>query len=376
MPYRIALIGCGRVGVWLEDDPLRAKPASHLGGIQKIQREGGIAMGLELAALCDINRQPLDQCLQRWPTLINSQHLYKDYKQLISRENPDIVIIATWTSSHRDIAVYAAQKGVKGIVLEKPAATTLDQAHDIITACRRHQVKLVVNHERRWGPLYRKTKEIIANKTLGDLKAIYGNVLSQSAPHGTWQSLLPELGGGPLLHDGTHLVDMIRYLAGDIVTINGYVKREDPACGTETTAVALLQTEQGIPAFIEAGGMRDYFNFEIDLQFQQGRIKIGNGIKEYFITEKSNRYTGFNDLAASIFPPLPEDSNPFTGAILEVIKAMELDQDPQSSAIDGWKAMEVIFGIYQSAYLKGKTLRLPLEINGHPLKKMFRKGML
>jgi predicted dehydrogenase len=376
MPYKIALIGCGRVGVWLEDDPLRVKPASHLGGIKKIIDNQEVKKGLELVAICDINNERLLRCRDRWKPYIKGDNLYPDYKELICKEKPDIIIIATWTSSHRDIAVYAAQNGIKGIVLEKPAAGTLTQAREIVNMCKHNNIKLVVNHERRWGPLYRKTKEIVENKTLGQLKLIYGNVLSRSAPRGAWQDVLKEVGGGPLLHDGTHLIDMVRYFIGDIDTVNGYVNREDPAVGVETTATALLGTKNGVTVFIEAGGMRDYFNFEMDLQFERGRIKVGNGIQEYFVCENSRRYTGFKDLVPASFPELPADTDPFTGAISEVIKAMEEDSEPQSSGIDGFKAMEVIFAIYYSAYLTGKTLHLPVKPGGHPLEKMFKAGML
>jgi len=376
MRYKIALIGCGRIGIWLEDDPLRPKPASHLGGINKINEDKKNNISVQLTALCDINPQRLEKCRIRWQNLIKPHQYYLDYKELIRKEKPDIIIIATWTSTHRDIAVYAAYNGVKGIVLEKPAASTLKQAKEIIEACKKFNAKVVVNHERRWGPRYIKTREIIENNTLGDIKLLYGNVLSQSAPRGPWQSILTEFGGGPLLHDGTHLIDMIRYFAGDIIRVNGCVKRDAPDFGTETTATAMLETKNGIPVFIEAGGMRNYFNFEIDLQFERGRIKIGNGINEYFVSQESNRYTGFNDLVPSTFPDHRIDSNPFTGAILELIRSIEQNTVPQSSGYDGYKAMEVIFAIYQSAYLNGKTLNLPLKINHHPLKKMFKKELI
>jgi predicted dehydrogenase len=370
MAYKIALIGCGRVGVSLEDDPLRSKPASHMGGIQKILDCGDPK--ITLSAVCDIDEERLNQCRDRW----NINRIYIDYKTLIQKEQPDIIVIATWTASHRDIAVYAARNGVKGIVLEKPVATTIKQAYDVIDLCAKHNVKLVVNHERRWDPLYRKAKSIIEENTLGPLKAVYGNVLSGTLIQGPWQDVLTGVGGGTLLHDGTHLLDMIRYLCGEIATINGYVTRQDPKAGVETTASALMVTESGINVFLEAGGMRDYFNFEIDLQFQSGRMKIGNGIREYYVSETSRRYTGFKDLIKKDFPTFQRDSDPFTGAILEVIAAIAEGRQPQSSGKDGFKAMEIIFGIYQSAYLKGKTVTLPLKISGHPLKKMFRAGRI
>jgi predicted dehydrogenase len=360
------LIGCGRVGVLLEEDPLRKKPASHIGGIRKIEER------VESISVCDIDEQRLKHCQEKWAI----EKGYPDYKELLSNEKPDIAIIATWTSTHRDIALYAVETGVKGIVLEKPLAADLEHAHEIVDICKKHNVKLVVNHERRWDPLYIKTKEIITDKRLGNLKFIYGNVLCQSAPLGSWKTVLEKAGGGPMLHDGTHLVDMIRYFAGDIESITGHVKRENPEAAVETTAAALMHSYDGVTIFIEAGGMRDYFNFELDLQFEKGRVKVGNGIKEYYTSETSARYTGFRDLVRSEFPSFKRDSDPFSGAIIEVMDAMENDSFPQSSGIDGLKAMEIIFAIYYSAWLDGRKVTLPLKISGHPLKKMFQTGMI
>lgn len=372
MSYTIALIGCGRVGVWLEDDPLRAKPASHMGGIKKIIANGSEEHGLQPVAVCDIDEDRLHRCMSQW----NIPKGYSDYKELIDTENPDLLCIATWTESHRDIAIYAAQNGVKGIVLEKPMALNIDQAQEIIRSCTVHNVKLVINHERRWDPKYKAVKKVVSDQTLGQLKAVYGNVLCRSAPRGSWKSVLQDVGGGPLLHDGTHLVDMVLYLAGNISTVNGSVKREDPEIGVETTATAMMTTTEGIPVFIEAGGMRDYFNFELDLHFEKGRLKVGNGIKEFYISEESTRYSGFRDLVEAPFPSYVRDSDPFTGAIQEVIKAIDQNKEPFSSGKDGLRTMEVIFGIYYSAYLKGKTVSLPLKLSGHPLEKMFKTGML
>ncbi|MCP4157654.1 MAG: Gfo/Idh/MocA family oxidoreductase, partial [bacterium] len=196
---------------------------------------------------CDSDNARLTHCKQKW----NIPSSYSDYRKLFKAEKPDIAVIATWTSTHKDIALNAVKNKVKGIVLEKPVASNFSLSRRVVDACRENNVKLVINHERRWDPLYRKAREIVENKSLGALKLIYGNVLSQSVPRGPWQSALDEFGGGPLLHDGTHLVDMVRYFGGDIAFVNGHVKREFPEAGAETTATALLRTTDGVDVFIE-----------------------------------------------------------------------------------------------------------------------------
>ncbi len=372
--YNVGLIGCGRVGALLEEDPLRKKPASHMGGIQSLYSKGKIAS----LSICDINQDRLEHCREQWS--LEAGKCYLDYKELLAAEKPDIVIIATWTLTHKDIAFFAAKHGVKGIVLEKPVAQDLILARQIIDACRSNKVKLVINHERRWDPLYRKTREIIKSGDLGKVKCIYGNVLSQSALRGDWQAIIKSVGGGPLLHDGTHLADILRYFTGEIHTINGNVFRESPEFGTETTATAMMTTHDGINIFLEAGGMRDYFNFELDIHLEKGRIKVGNGIREFYTSETSRRYSGFKDLVKTPFPPLlpplEKSCDPFSGALLEVMHALEEDTEPDSSGLDGFKAMEIIFGIYSSALKGGKTVTLPLKALRNPLKSMFQRGLL
>lgn len=366
MAYTIAVIGCGRIGSALEDDPLRAKPASHIGAIRQLSDK------LRLTAICDNDRERLLTCQRRWKV----PKFYLDYREMILTEKPDIVSIATWTSSHMEIAVFAAEHGARGIVLEKPLALDLAQADRILSACRQHKVKLVINHERRWDPLFRKTKAIMDGGELGALRTVTGNVLCGPVAPGSWKSVLDDVGGGPLLHDGTHLLDMIRWLAGDIRQVMGQVRRDDKRVGVETTALAWLQTETGVPVFIEAGGTRGYFNFEIDLQFENGRLRVGNGIRDYFVAVESKRYSGFRDLEQRPFPALDSACKPFSGAFLEMTRAVDENREPFSSGLDGRKALEIIFAVYYSASLQGKTITLPLLATGHPLKKMFAAGML
>ncbi len=364
--YSVGLIGCGRVGALLEEDPLRHKPASHLGGIRKIPGK------VKSISLCDIDEERLFHCRDHW----DIPNIYTDYQELLQCEKPDIVVIATWTSTHREIACHAAERGVKGIVLEKPVASDLNAAREIINTCRRYGVKLVVNHERRWEGVYRKVRDIVVQQTLGPLKFIYANVLAQSSVKGDFETVLDGVGGGTLLHDGTHLVDMIRFFNGDIAVVNGHIQRESPEYAVETTATALMRAENGVNICLEAGGMREYFNFELDLQFAKGRIKIGNGIREYSISGKSSRYSGFRDLVKGVFPEAEVSGDVFSGGLLEVMKAIETGVEPESSGEDGLKAMEVIFAIYQSASLGGDTVVLPVEITEHPLKRIFRSSRL
>jgi hypothetical protein len=169
---------------------------------------------------------------------------------------------------------------------------------------------------------------------------------------------------------------MVRFLAGDISEIQGHVKRENPQAGTETSAFALIRTVNGQSVLLQSSSNCQYFNFELDLHFEAGRLSIGNTLKEYYVTENSRHYTGFRDLVKKEFPSCNRITDPFSGALRELMQALDNNSDPQSSGIDGFKAMEAIYGVYYSALCGGKNIRMPLKIKGHPLGKMFKKKLL
>ncbi len=360
MRLTAALVGCGRVASLLEDDPLRAKPATHLGAL------AGMSEEIELIALCDLDREKLENCGRRWQV----NNLFLDYREMIRKTSPDLLIIASWTDSHHPIALFASENGVRGLLIEKPLALNLRQAREIVNTCRRNKTRTVINHERRWDPLYRETRKMIDQAFPGRLLSVSASVFSNSFARGPWSQVLAGHGGGPLFHDGTHLVDMIRYLAGEIAWVSGRVAVTDKSAGSETWAWGWLETVSGIPVFLEAGGDHDFFHFEIDLQFSQGRLRIGNGIRDCFVSRESNRYQGFQDLVPTPFPPLSENIKPFPGALAELCRAVREDREASSSALDGLKALEIIFALYRSAARRGKPVKLPFYIRRHPLSRL------
>ncbi len=356
MKYSVSLIGCGRVGVLLEDDPLRKKPASHIGGILNLKDK------VFIDSVCDIDDNKLQYVKKRWK--INK--IYNDYKKLIKERKPDIVIISTWTNTHKDIAEFCIKNKIKGIVLEKPVSTNMRDGKKILSLSEKYGTRIVINHERRWDGLYNKTKQIIDNKELGQLKTIFANVFTQSFIRGNWKTLIDFSGGGPLLHDGTHLVDIIRYFSGEVDYLIGNLEIDNET-GIEKRASSYMKMNNKTDVFLQAGSQMDFFNFELDLIFEKGRIKIGNGIKEFYTTDKSKRYSGFNDLIKRDFPSYEKVIDPFSGALNEVIESINKNIEPYSSIYDGIKSMEIIFAIYYSHCHKNKKIRFPYKNLDNPL---------
>ncbi len=352
----IALIGCGRIGFLLEEDPLRYKPCTHFGG--------AASAGMAVTCACDINRERLDTFADT--AGVPGTGLYTDYRSLLDEKKPELVIIATWTDSHDRIAVDAARSGARVIVLEKPVSWNLGKTRAMLKQCERAGATLIVNHERRYDSRYRTLKRLVRDGTIGPVKSVRASMLTGG--HRGDSALTG--GGGPLLQDGTHLVDIIRYLFGDIRSVRGRFARGSTR-GFEDHAVAWMDTVSGIEIFLEAGGNRDYFVFELDISGTRGTIVIGNGYERLFLSEKSRYYTGFKDLVEKEYP-LHERNNCFTELYREASDILKGSGAPvASTGLDGYRALEAVHAVYLSSHLKGRTVALPVRPGRINLKKIF-----
>jgi predicted dehydrogenase len=123
---------------------------------------------------------------------------YTDYREMLERERLDFVSIVTWPPLHAEIAVAAAQAGVRGILCEKPMTLSLEDADRMLYACRDAGTMLVVNHQRRFAAPYVTARNVVAQGALGDVI-----------------QMETFLYGSDLLTDATHAVDLFRFYAGD-----------------------------------------------------------------------------------------------------------------------------------------------------------------
>jgi len=355
--YNIALIGCGRIGFLLEDDPLRNKPCTHYGGLT--------AAGLSVSCAADTNAERLSAFAKK--AALPLENVFANHEELFSSAAPDAVIIATWTPSHNEIAIDAVKNGSRCVVLEKPVSHSLKETRKLLEECKKNNAKLIVNHERRFDSRYRKVKTMIENGLLGEIRTINARILTGPYRGGG----NPLEGGGPLLHDGTHLVDICRFFLGDIDTVRGEFRRFGRKNGYEDMAAAWLKTAGGADIFIEAGGGCAYFVFELEIFGTRGKVLIGNGYEKFYKNAKSALYINFNDLKETAFPKFKKD-NCFTNLYREVKDILDgKDIALTSSGTDGYKALEIVHAIYYSAYKNGKTIRLPVSPEKVNIEKIF-----
>ena len=270
-----AVAGTGRIGSSLEDDRKREKPASHAGAIS---RNGNTS----LIAGCDSDAEALSSFGVRWN--ISPEHLYQSLSKMIENEKIEILHIATSTESHIDNLRTALAFRLPVIILEKPVAETLTEGESVLSEIKAAGTKIIVNHERRFSADYAYAKGISDQK-------VYGALLSLSARLFIGKTKRVK---DVLWHDGTHMIDIIRYLTGsDITPVSVY---GNP--WSKEGNVFLIGRAGICDVVLECSPGRDHLQFELDLSFESGRLRIGNGIFE----ETESRISPYYETYRSLLP--------------------------------------------------------------------------
>ncbi len=221
----------------------------------------------EIVAGANRGRERLEEFGRRFGV----QALYTDYDEMLRNQRPEIVCIATHPGAHAAIVESAVRNGARAIFCEKPMALDLADCDRIIDACESHGVLLSVNHSRRWYPIFLHARDLLRQGAIGDLVSMTG-YRQGGKPSPAWQSEFE----GPLLHDATHLFDLMRFFAGDVQWLAATaLRRTHTRYPVEDDSTALLHFHSGVSAVALVNELTDYARFEIDLQCTRGTLRLG-----------------------------------------------------------------------------------------------------
>jgi len=333
---RAAIVGCGRMAGWLEEDSRRGHPSTHAGAYQAVEATRLVACASRTM-----------EGAQRFAARFEIPAAYDDFERMLDEQRPEIVSICTPASVRLDVVRAAATCGVRGIFCEKALATSLAEADEIVDVCRAHGIAMAVNHSRRWCWDFRALKALVDDGRLGTLQSVRGAF------------------GGRVIHTGTHFFDALLWLAGPGEWVEATTwPHADEAPGEETgdgDGVATIKMASGAYAHVDAVG-KDYFLFELDVLGSHGRVRIGNnGVLELFESSESPHYEGFFELRRTAFPsPPPGETNPYVLAVEELVDVIEHGGDTSSTPEDARAALELALAVFESGRRGGDRVTLPL----------------
>ena len=330
-PYRVGIIATGTIA------------ASHARGWRENPH-------VDLVAIADSSEEARREFGDRWE--VDPERRYADYREMLDRESLDVVSICSWHPQHAEMTVAAAARRPKVILCEKPMATCLGEADQMLTACQRNNVKLAIGHMRRFYSGWEEARRLVESGAIGQ-------------PQRAWSVVLDGL-----LNWGTHTIDGLRYVLGDpkVVWAMGAVERKsdryERAMRIEDACVGLIQFEGGVQAVVE-NDLTEKGSINFQIMGSNGILDVDENTVRLFNAETGGWRTLDNP-----------QNDPFVGQAQGIVDWLEgKEEDYRADGRRGRDTLEVLLAIFESARLHEVT-RLPLKTRQSPLDLMVESGHL
>lgn len=270
MIYRAALVGCGAVGWTMADDPLMA------GDIFTHAQAYDISKKINFVAVCDQSLDAANACANRFDV----PHAYDDLSDMLVKERPEIVSVATPDATHAEIVrkIMDTGKSVKAIMCEKPIALSLHDASEMIERAEERGIALTVMYLRRHAENLSRLRDYLRSGVIGEILAITG-----------WY-------GKGVLHNGVHWFDQLRMLGGEVAWVEAADNLDEG--GSDPTLDVTLGMVSGAVATLRAVSDARFTIFECDIITERGRVLIkdsGHRV-EIFHAGPSKLYSGYFEL--------------------------------------------------------------------------------
>jgi predicted dehydrogenase len=253
---------------------------------------------------------------------------YADYRDVLARADVNAVAICTPHDLHAPMTIDAARAG-KHVLCEKPMARTVAECDAMIAACERAGVTLGVLFQMRFDPLARKLKALIDDGKLGRLIWTTTNALWYRSDEyyrsGAWRGTWEHEGGGVLINQAIHVIDLMLWLTGMPTRVNAQMRTLNHSIEVEDSAVAILEYADnrlgliqatvaaypGYPERIEVGGTRGsavYHRGEARLEWHladpredgEERAEVSSGASAPMNINAAGHIAAFQDFAAAV----------------------------------------------------------------------------
>lgn len=332
---RVGVVGCGLVG--------RRRAAV----VRESPRD-------QLVIVADVDRTRAEEVARENGCLVTT-----DWREVVSTDDVDVVIVSTTNDWLAPISIAAARNG-KHVLCEKPLGRNPEESCQIVEAARANKVKLKTGFNHRHHGAIWKARELFDQGAIGEIYFIrcrYGHG-GRPGYDKEWRANPEISGGGELLDQGIHALDLFRWFLGDFDEAVGFAATSFWNTPVEDNAFALLRTAEARVASLHASWTqwKNLFSFEIF------------GRDGYLIVEGLGGSYGLERLIWG--KRLPQSAPPeekrfeFPGPDVswdeewrEFVTAIREDREPLGNGYDGWQALRLAYAIYESA-ATGRIVKL------------------
>jgi len=273
------------------------------------------------------------------------------WHDVVARDDVEAVIVCTPPHLHAEVAL-AATKAGKHVLCEKPLARNVDEARAMVRAARESGVRLKCGFNLRHHPAIRQVRRWYDDGAVGEIDWIHCRYGIGGRPgyDQDWRANAEMSGGGQLMDQGVHLLDLCRWFLGDFAEVTGFLAtRFWPIAPLEDNAFALLRTAGGQVASLHATWTQWKPLFSFEISGHDGYL-IVEGLGGAYGTERA--IIGRRDFAT----PFREETVEFRGddrsweeEWREFVEAIREGREPLASGRDGLAALELAHAIYESA---------------------------
>ncbi len=350
-PIRFGIVGCGSIG------------PTHAGALAQISDARLVAVA---DVLVDRAREMADK--YDIPTV------YDSFEALLANDDVEVVILCTPSGIHANQAVAAMAAG-KHVIAEKPMDITLDACDRIIAEQRRSGRKFTVISQHRFDSATMLLRDVITSGKLGKIILADASVkwwrTQKYYDSGEWRGTWRLDGGGALMNQGVHTVDLLQWLVGGVSTIYAHARTagherievEDVAVAALTfsngaigTLTATTAAFDGLPVRIDIFGTEGSATLEGDrlkmLKLKTGETYSSEAAAEHAISVAQGGTASVKDQAGArvkAASPGAVWGDAHRAQLENFIAAIRQDTDPLITAAAGRKPLEIILGVYESS---------------------------
>lgn len=329
--FRIGILGCGMIA------------KTHAAATQSIPEA-------EFAGAADFNRDAAARFCGQY-----GGRVYENELEMMKDEGVDIICVCTPSHCHAENAIRALQHG-KHVVLEKPMALNTCEADKVIAACRESGRLLTVVSQLRFSPDIQHVRQLVQKQAFGklvfcNLSMCYWRSEEYFSSSG-WRGRKAFEGGGALMNQGIHGIDLMQYILGEPKVISSRVETRHHAVEVEDAAMAMVAFENGAMGMIQ-GSTCTWPGFERRLEIHGDRgyvILKENAIEQLNVPDdQMDLRKEATQGVGSYNQPDMIDSRMHAMQIQNLLDAIQGKANLLLSAEEGRKAIRIIEDIYNAA---------------------------
>lgn len=341
---KVAVVGCGRAGItnhipWYAEHP-----------------------EAELVGLVDADIVKAERCAEKW-----GGKAYNNLTEMLDKEKPDMVSVATPVRLHRENTVECLRHNGH-VLCEKPMAPTLEECQKMVSIAKEKNLILGIVSDRRFDPGYQRARQVILSGEIG--KPLFFRVHWVANCVEMWSGgyrVKLETGGGTFQDNGSHFIDLSRWLFDtEVETVQGTIEMYYPEITeVEDQAVAILQFKNGVSGLIETSwvgpmnyrchGIHQEIN-ETWIYGTEGAVKILSNREPAVVDIWDKKKNEWRIISV---PGVPQFYR-YKQMINEFVSCVQKKKEFLPSGEDGKKVIAVVLALYQASFI-GKKVSLPLD---------------